>query len=157
MNMKIFDVIVIGGGHAGVEAAWAAMSQHLSVALISMPGVGLASMPCNPSIGGVGKGQVVREIDALGGLMGKLADSSAIQYRILNESKGYAVRSTRIQADKDLYSINADKIINNSAITVIRNKVLDIQKENELFIVKTDDLSYLADKLIITTGTFWKI
>jgi len=150
-----FDVIVIGGGHAGVEAAWAAMSQHLSVALVTMPGVAIASMPCNPSIGGVGKGQVVREIDALGGLMGKLADASAIQYRILNESKGYAVRSTRIQADKDLYSKNAELIFEMSEVTVIRNKVLDIKKNQSVFEIKADNGNfYYSDKLIITTGTF---
>ncbi|MFI5391562.1 MAG: FAD-dependent oxidoreductase, partial [Bacteriovoracales bacterium] len=89
-----FDILVMGGGHAGVEAANISCQFGLKVGLLSLKDVPLASAPCNPSIGGVGKGQVVREVDALGGLMGKIADLSAIQYRTLNESKGHAVRST---------------------------------------------------------------
>ena len=82
-----FDIVVIGGGHAGVEAAWAANQFELKVAIFTMEGIGLASAPCNPAVGRVGKGQVVREIDALGGIMGKLADLSGIQFRTLNDSK----------------------------------------------------------------------
>jgi len=79
----------MGGGHAGLEAAWLSSQFDLTVAIVTLPGVGLGSAPCNPAVGGVGKGQVVREIDALGGLMGKLADKAGIQFRVLNESKGY--------------------------------------------------------------------
>ena len=118
--MKKFDIIIIGGGHAGIEAAWISDQMGLKVGLVSMKGVPLASTPCNPAVGGVGKGQVVREVDALGGLMGKIADSSAIQYRTLNESKGHAVRSTRVQVDKEKYSENAEKLIASSNIEVIR-------------------------------------
>ena len=104
MEQTVFDIIIMGGGHAGVEATYAAAQFGLNVALISMPDVPLASAPCNPSIGGVGKGQVVREIDAMGGIMGFLADRAGIQFRTLNESKGYAVHSTRVQIDKEKYS-----------------------------------------------------
>ena len=123
-----FDIMVIGGGHAGVEAAHIASQFGLNVAIVTMPGIGLGSAPCNPSVGGVGKGQVVRELDALGGLMGILADKAGIQFRTLNDSKGFAVQSTRVQIDKDLYSQEAEvyiaKIPN---ITVIREKVLEVK------------------------------
>ena len=125
---KCFDIIVIGGGHAGVEAAHiASQFNNLRIGIITLPGLGLASAPCNPSVGGVGKGQVVRELDALGGLMPKLADMAGIQYRTLNESKGYAVQSTRVQIDKTYYSDSAEALIaeiNN--ISVIREKVVSV-------------------------------
>ena len=152
--MKKFDVIVIGGGHAGIEAAWISDQMGLKVALVSMKDVPLASTPCNPAVGGVGKGQVVREVDALGGLMGKIADLSAIQYRTLNESKGHAVRSTRVQVDKKRYSINAEKIIATSGIEVIREKVSRVYKENDLFHVELGLEKVAGSKVIVTTGTF---
>ncbi len=156
MEQCLFDLIIIGGGHAGVEAAWVASQFKLKVALISIKGVDLASTPCNPSIGGPGKSQVVREIDALGGLMGKLADISGIQFRTLNESRGYAVQSTRIQVDKEVYSKNATAIIfDNSYINIIYKKVIEINKNSSFFIVKTEDKSlYESKKLLITAGTF---
>ncbi len=133
-----FDIIIIGGGHAGLEAAYiASQFKNLKIAIITLPGVGLGSAPCNPSIGGVGKGQVVRELDALGGLMPRLADRAGIQFRTLNESKGYAVRSTRVQIDKELYSAYAeDEISNIPNIKVIREKVTHIE-QNEGYIVQT--------------------
>src|SRR6188768_554423 len=109
--MKHFDITVIGGGHAGIEAAYIASQFDLNIAIITMPESPLGSAPCNPSVGGIGKGQVVRELDALGGLMGILADKAGIQYRTLNDSKGFAVQSTRVQIDKDLYSQAAEEII----------------------------------------------
>ncbi|WP_127715482.1 tRNA uridine-5-carboxymethylaminomethyl(34) synthesis enzyme MnmG [Halobacteriovorax sp. HLS] len=149
-----YDIVIIGGGHAGCEAAWISSQFGLNVAIVSMPGVGLASAPCNPAIGGVGKGQVVREIDALGGLMGILSDSSGIQYRILNESKGYAVQSTRVQVDKDIYTKNAEQMIMSvENITVIREKVEAVSK-NDLFQITTSGGTYNARKVIVTTGTF---
>lgn len=152
--MTEYDVAIVGGGHAGVEAAWLAAQFDLKVAIVTMPGVGLASAPCNPAIGGVGKGQVVREIDALGGLMGKIADSCAIQYRILNESKGYAVQSTRVQVDKDLYTINAESFVNSvDNITVVKEKVLSIVK-NDNFLISTTDQNITARKVVVTAGTF---
>ena len=91
--MKAVDVLVVGAGHAGLEAAHICAQFGVEVAVVTMPGVEIADAPCNPSVGGVGKGQVVREIDYLGGLMGKLTDRAAIHYKTLNESRGYAVRS----------------------------------------------------------------
>ena len=150
-----FDIIVVGGGHAGVEAAHIASQFGLSVGLITIPGIGLASAPCNPSIGGVGKGQVVRELDSLGGLMGKLADLAGIQYRTLNESKGFAVQSTRVQIDKELYSASAEKIISTiKNIAVIREKVISIENDSLGYIVATTERIYRANKLIMTVGTF---
>lgn len=151
-----YDILVIGGGHAGIEAAHAAAQFDLNVALLSMPGVPLASTPCNPSIGGVGKGQVVREIDALGGLMPIIADRAAIQVRILNESKGAAVQSTRFQVDKDIYAEVAAEILSSiSNLTVIRDSAIKISKSEELFHVELSDGKILkSKKLIVTTGTF---
>lgn len=147
-----FDIIVVGGGHAGIEAAYIASQFNLQVAILTIPGVGLGSAPCNPSVGGVGKGQVVRELDALGGLMGILADKAGIQYRTLNESKGFAVQSSRVQIDKDLYSEKAEEIIAGIPnITVVREKVMSISSG---FNVTTTVGSYSASKIIMTVGTF---
>ncbi len=150
-----YDVVVLGGGHAGVEAAWAAVQYGLKVAIVTIPGVGLASAPCNPAVGGVGKGQVVRELDALGGLMGRLADLAGIQYRILNESKGFAVQSTRVQVDKEKYSQWAERLIGESAIEVIRDRVMRvIDRKSGFELVTESGLEVVAKKLIVTTGTF---
>lgn len=153
-----YDITVVGGGHAGLEAAYSASQFGPRVALISMPNVPLGSTPCNPSIGGVGKGQVVREIDALGGLMSKIADLSALQCRTLNESKGYAVQSTRFQVDKDLYTKNAEQLISKvDNIEIIRGRVDKIleSKESECgFLIEFGGKVLQTKKLIITAGTF---
>lgn len=150
-----FDITIVGGGHAGVEAAWIASQFDIRVAIISLPEVELASTPCNPAIGGVGKGQVVREIDSLGGLMGKIADASSIQFRILNESKGYAVQATRSQVDKEKYATNARRFINEiDNITVIEEKVKTCEKLENSFLITTDAGKYETAKVIFTTGTF---
>jgi len=152
---KKFDIAVIGGGHAGLEAAWTSAQFGLRIAIITMPGIPIASAPCNPAVGGVGKGQVVREIDALGGIMGKLADRSAIQYRILNESKGYAVQSTRVQIDKEVYARTAEEFVNdNQNIEVIRESVIRTSKEGDSFLIKTKNQTIVASKVVVTTGTF---
>lgn len=155
MTKNHYDIIVIGGGHAGVEAAYiASQFDKIKIGILTLPGVGLASAPCNPSIGGVGKGQVVRELDALGGLMPRLADMAGIQFRTLNESKGFAVQSTRVQIDKSLYSSYAEAEIDNlENVDVIREKVLSIRKENG-FVVQTECSTWNCEKLIITVGTF---
>lgn len=151
----MFDIIVIGGGHAGIEAANIASQHNLKVAIVTLPNIGLASAPCNPSVGGVGKGQVVREIDALGGLTGKIADFSGIQFRTLNESKGYAVQSTRIQIDKEIYSIYAEELISKIPnIDIIKEKVISISKDADTFSVITECSTWNSKKLIVTVGTF---
>ena len=104
MDNKSFDVAVIGAGHAGVEAALACARTGIRTALFTLSLDSISNMPCNPSIGGTGKGHLVFEIDALGGEMGYAADKATIQSRMLNTSKGAAVRSKRVQADRRLYS-----------------------------------------------------
>src|SRR6266508_5354013 len=101
--MSEFDVIVVGAGHAGVEAAWAAARVGCSVGLCTLGKETVALMPCNPAVGGTAKGHLVREIDALGGLMGEAIDATGIQFKLLNRSRGPAVWSPRAQADKPRY------------------------------------------------------
>ena len=149
-----FDIVVIGAGHAGIEAAWMASEFGFSVAIVTMPDVPIASAPCNPSVGGVGKGQVVREVDALGGLMGRLADLSAIQCRTLNESKGYAVQSTRVQIDKENYPLEAQRLLcSRPGIAIVQEKVEAVEKR-VLFEVSTSRTKLCAPRLVVTTGTF---
>ncbi len=152
---KHFDIIIVGGGHAGLEATWIAAQFDLQIALVSLPGVPLGHTPCNPSVGGVGKGQVVRELDALGGLMGKLTDQAGIHYRTLNESKGYAVHSTRAQVDKDLYHHFAKQAVDSlSNVKLVSDKVVHVTKD-DLFHVETESgLQLTSTKLVITAGTF---
>src|SRR5499433_2260194 len=104
MSDMNFDVLVIGGGHAGIEAAHAAAKMGLATALLTADRAAIGRMSCNPAIGGLAKGQLVREIDALGGLMGVLADAAGIQFRILNRSRGPAVWGPRAQCDRALYA-----------------------------------------------------
>src|SRR6478735_1109757 len=104
MTLQEFDVVVIGAGHAGVEAAWAAARLGQSVGLCTLSQGTIAHMPCNPAVGGTAKGHLVREIDALGGLMGRAIDATGIQFKLLNRSRGPAVWSPRAQADKRRYS-----------------------------------------------------
>lgn len=153
--MTEFDIIIVGGGHAGLEAAWISAQFGLRVGLLTLPSVGLGSAPCNPSIGGVGKGQVVRELDALGGLMGILADKAGIQYRTLNDSKGLAVQSTRVQIDKDRYSREAEAIVATIPnITVLRAKLTSIEKTETGFSLVSTEGSFTAKRVVMTVGTF---
>jgi tRNA uridine 5-carboxymethylaminomethyl modification enzyme len=152
-----FDIAVIGGGHAGIEAVNISSKLGLKVALFSMPKVELGSTPCNPSIGGVGKGQVVREIDCLGGAMGILADETGIQYRTLNTSKGHAVYSTRVQIDKKAYSEKATEYLYSLDNTFIfLEKIIRFDKIIDGgFIIQSDSgKSFQAKKVVITAGTF---
>lgn len=156
-NMKDnFDILIIGGGHAGSEAAWISSQFGLKIALISGPNSGLASAPCNPAVGGVGKGQVVREIDALGGMMGIITDKAGIQYRTLNESKGFAVQSTRVQIDKDLYTKKAEELLSAvENLSILREMVKSVERSENCFVVTTEEgNSYSSKKIVVTTGTF---
>jgi len=155
-----FDILVIGGGHAGVEAALAVSRTGKTVGLVSLDKTKLALMSCNPSIGGLGKSHIVKEIDALGGLMAKAADATGIQFRKLNLSRGPAVWSTRVQADREAYNQYVCQIIDNdSNIELIEGSADSILVENGSAIgikidngTKTDDISSQA--VIVCTGTF---
>src|SRR5580658_4333764 len=127
--MKIsYDIIVIGGGHAGAEAAWAASGIGAEVALVTMDPARIGQMSCNPAIGGLAKGQMVREIDALGGLMGLAADNTGIQFRMLNRSKGPAVWGPRCQSDKKRYALEVQRLLCTCPnLTILRGEVAEIE------------------------------
>src|SRR5436190_20383804 len=152
-----FDILVIGGGHAGAEAAWAASRLGASVALITLDESRIGAMSCNPAIGGLAKGQMVREIDALGGLMGLAIDAAGIQFRMLNRSKGPAVWGPRAQADKYKYAGEVQRLLSTCPnLTIVRGEVAEI-----LVAEKRVDGVLLADgtrlrcrAAVVTTGTF---
>lgn len=156
--MKVdFDVIVVGGGHAGCEAAAAAARMGAKTALFTYKKENLGEMSCNPSIGGLAKGQLVREIDALDGLMGRVIDEAGIHFRVLNQSKGPAVYGPRSQADRKLYHQKMQEfILNYENLTVITQEASSlIIKENEVCgIVSADGTEYLSKAVVLTTGTF---
>ena len=152
-----YDVIVVGGGHAGCEAANASAKMGLKTALVTANIKNIADMPCNPSIGGTAKGIVVREIDALGGLMGKIADKTHIQIKMLNNAKGPAVRSLRAQGDKITYPREMLKALNSlENLTIIEGMVENLIVENNTNkgIILADNTEILCDALILTTGTY---
>ena len=154
-----YDVIVVGGGHAGCEASHAAATMGKKVALITSNINNIGDMPCNPSIGGTAKGIIVRDIDALGGLMGKIADKSHIQIKMLNNGKGPAVRSLRAQADKITYPKNMLKALKETKnLTIIEGMVenLIVKDKKIKGIILEDGQEYLCDALILTTGTYLK-
>ena len=125
-----FDVIVVGAGHAGIEAANICNNFGLKTALISNSKDDIGQMSCNPSIGGVGKTHIAREVDVMGGLICKIGDLSSIHYRVLNLSKGPAVWGIRAQIDRSLYKKNMFNFISNSKITIIEDEVVDIITKN---------------------------
>jgi tRNA uridine 5-carboxymethylaminomethyl modification enzyme len=154
-----FDVIVVGGGHAGCEAANAAAKQGLNTALVTSNINNIADMPCNPSIGGTAKGIVVREIDALGGLMGRVADVSHLQIKMLNSGKGPAVKSLRAQGDKVTYPKNMLKELRNlKTLTIIEKMVENLKVEDNTIkgIICSDGTLIECTTLVLTTGTYLK-
>ncbi|HHB92918.1 MAG TPA: tRNA uridine-5-carboxymethylaminomethyl(34) synthesis enzyme MnmG [Thioploca sp.] len=152
-----FAVIVIGGGHAGTEAALAAARMGMSTLLLTHNIETLGQMSCNPAIGGIGKGHLVKEIDALGGLMAKAADQAGIQFRILNSRKGPAVRATRAQMDRNLYKMVVRKAIETQPNLKIFQQAVDdliIDNERIVGVVSQTGIHFLADTVVLTTGTF---
>jgi tRNA uridine 5-carboxymethylaminomethyl modification enzyme len=151
-----FDVVVIGGGHAGCEAATAAARMGATTALITHRFATVGAMSCNPAIGGLGKGHLVREIDALDGLMGRVADQGGIQFRVLNRRKGPAVRGPRAQADRKLYAgAMQDAIRSTPNLQIIEGEAEDIDGETRVTGVRLrDGRPFGAGAVVLTTGTF---
>jgi tRNA uridine 5-carboxymethylaminomethyl modification enzyme len=155
--MTSFDVIVIGGGHAGCEAAAAAARMGARTALITHQFATIGAMSCNPAIGGLGKGHLVREVDALDGLMGRVADQGGIQFRVLNRRKGPAVRGPRAQADRKLYAQAMQRAIRETEnLDVIEGEVDDLQIINGLVagVRLADGRAIGCGAVVLTTGTF---
>ena len=153
--MNEYDVIVVGGGHAGLEAAYAVDRIGLSCALVTLRKQSIGQMSCNPAIGGLGKSHIVREIDAMGGLMPIATDMSGIQYRTLNTRKGDAVQALRVQCDRKLYKQAAQKIIKKTNIEIIEGEVEDLVVEGKKVKgVVTDKNIVKGKRTILTTGTF---
>src|SRR5690348_9816889 len=154
--MSKFDVIVIGGGHAGCEAAAAAARMGARTALVTHAFTTVGEMSCNPAIGGLGKGHLVREIDALDGLMGRVADQAGIQFRLLNRSKGPAVHGPRTQADRKLYRQTMQaEIAAVPGLDVIEGGVEDLVVENGCVagVLTGDGRVLSAGAVVLTTGT----
>lgn len=163
-----YDVVVVGAGHAGVEAAMATARLGLRTCLLTMNADAVAQMSCNPAIGGVAKGQIVREIDALGGVMAKCTDASGIQFRVLNASKGPAMHSPRAQCDKKLYQFTMKRWVEEQPNLTLRQELVeglllepllgssDGYRHRIRGVVTRGDTHYLASAVVLTTGTFLK-
>src|SRR5437899_4878173 len=141
-----FDVVVVGAGHAGVEAALAAARLGLRAALLTMNADAVAQMSCNPAIGGVAKGQLVREIDALGGEMGKCIDASGIQFRMLNRAKGPAMHSPRAQADKKHYQFEMKRRVEAQPNLTLRQEIVE---EIRIEQMKMEDLNSIPNYSVL--------
>lgn len=157
MKHDAFDVVVIGGGHAGCEAAHASARAGAKTALVTLSKSGIGVMSCNPAIGGLGKGHLVREIDALGGVMGTAADMSGIQFRLLNRRKGPAVQGPRTQSDRALYKSAMQSLLGDVPnLTVIEGEVADLMMNGVSLagVVLADGAEIPARSAVLTTGTF---
>ena len=155
--MKQFDVIVVGGGHAGSEAAAASSRMGASTALVTLKSYDLGIMSCNPAIGGLGKGHLVREIDALDGIMARSADEAGIQFRLLNRKKGPAVQGPRVQADRLLYQNSIKRALKSiENLSIVEGEVVDLVGSHDEVrgVILADGSEILAKSTIITTGTF---
>jgi tRNA uridine 5-carboxymethylaminomethyl modification enzyme len=156
-HTQSYDVIIVGGGHAGTEAALASARMGVSTLLLTQSVETLGQMSCNPAIGGIGKGHLVKEIDALGGLMAQAADHSGIQFRILNASKGPAVRATRAQIDRNLYkSVVRPFLESQTNLSIFQQSVDDLIVENDVVtgVVTQMGLRFHAQCVVLTVGTF---
>ncbi len=152
-----FDIIVVGGGHAGCEAAAVAARMGVRTALVSFTKKSIGAMSCNPAIGGLGKGHLVREVDAFDGLIGRAADAAAIHYRMLNLSKGTAVRGPRVQADRNLYKAAIHKMLDaQENLTIVEGEVSSLVMDDDSVsgIKLADGIEIRAQATILATGTF---
>ena len=152
----MYNVLVVGGGHAGVEAAHACWRMGLSCALVTLSKNTIGQMSCNPAIGGLGKSHLVKEIDAMGGIMPLATDMSGIQFRTLNTRKGPAVRALRAQCDREMYKTSIQSILKQTTIEILEGEVIDLMVEKGTVIgVLVENLGTVnAEKIILTTGTF---
>src|SRR5688500_17618362 len=152
-----FDVIVIGAGHAGCEAASASARLGAETALVTINLDLIGQMSCNPAVGGIAKGHVVREIDALGGIMGKVIDRTGIQFRLLNRSRGPAVQSPRAQADRSLYRTEMRRVLEATPNLHLRQGVvveLIVEKKRVVGVTMQDARRFGAKAVVVATGTF---
>lgn len=156
MDIKGFEILVIGGGHAGIEASLICAKRGLKTALVTLDESRIGLMSCNPAIGGLAKGHMVREIDVLGGQMGLLADASCIQFKRLNSTKGPAVRGSRAQCDKEIYSDLARTVLRNQEnLKILEGHVSSlIVRYHQVFGVEIDGVKVESKAVIVTTGTF---
>ena len=154
---KEFDVIVVGAGHAGCEAALAAARMGCETILFNINLDSIALMSCNPAIGGLGKAQLVKEVDALGGEMGKIADRTACHFRLLNSSKGPAVQSSRCQCDKQLYRLAMKEVVEKQRNLYVRQALIDqlvVEGDRVTGVLDSTGFFYGGRTVVITAGTF---